>query len=159
MIRLIITLLALSTLTSCGVYRQKVLDKYCKADSVTTIKIDSFISHTRDTFYTGGDTVRLHDTLKVDCVNGKPRFKPSSGSQRTKNVVAKYTIDTAGILNIYCMTDSLMHIIDSLQLQINKDTTTRITKVRDETSPVWRWLAIIGWLLIVIIFAIQRITK
>lgn len=159
MIRITAILVALTSLYSCGVYKKKILDKYCKADSITITKIDTFTKHTRDTFYTKGDTITLHDTIQADCVNGKPKFKRGVGLKRSKNLIAKYNIDSTGALSIECMADSLMHVIDSLNVLIDKNTTTTISKVKDDDSEWWRYLAIIGWVLIILRFTWDRVAN
>jgi hypothetical protein len=160
MIRILLVITALFTLSSCGSYRNKILRKYCTADTITTIKVDTFTSFKRDTFYIPADTVAY--TWFLECDSMLKRVKPMSKSFGTGHVRGIIMVDTNGILTAKCMADSLLHIIDSLQTTITIDKQTQISKVRevsDGVSPHWRIVAIIGWVILIFQFAFDRIMQ
>jgi len=160
MIRILLVITALFTLSSCGSYRNKILRKYCTADTITTTKVDTFTSFKRDTFYTPADTVKQQVYLECDS-NGKVKpVKPRHfGEGHVRGIIM---VDTNGILTAKCMADSLLHIIDSLNTTITIDKQTKISKVRevsDGVSPHWRIVAIIGWVILIFQFAFDRIMQ
>jgi hypothetical protein len=138
----------LSGCSTIGIYTKKqAVKRFCSGDTIRIVKIDTVIKSTRDTFYRAGDTVKIETKVNVDCVDGKPKFKGQSSTKKIGKTTATLNIDTAGKLVINCNTDSLLHIIDSLMVQVSteKNNSVHVREVASffETLHAVRW-----WLLI-----------
>jgi hypothetical protein len=114
--------------------KRQAIEKFCKADTTSTFTSDTLRAHKRDTLYLKGDSIVIHDTIKADCINGKPVFKPLQRTERKGRIKSVLNIDSSGAIKIDCLADSLMHVIDSLNSVITNDTKTTIT-VHNE--PTW----------------------
>lgn len=110
----------LISLTGCYTKKQAIT-KFCNADTVFTT--DTQRTHTRDTLYFAGDTVTIHDSIKVDCIDGQAVFKPFTRTQKKGQILSKIEVDKAGNIKVDCMADSLMMVVDSLQKVISNNTT------------------------------------
>lgn len=144
----------LSGCSTIGIYTKKqAIKTFCSGDTTRTVKIDTVITSTRDTFYKAGDTVKIETKVNVDCVEGKPKFKGQSSSQKKGKTTATLNIDTNGVLVVNCKTDSLMHIIDSLTIQIEKQSNNSV-HVREVASFFEQIHAARWWLLVTFILGV-----
>jgi len=114
-------------LSSCGLHRKSMCYKYI--DTATVTKVDTLVKIKRDTIVMQGDTVSVHDTIKVDCVDGKPKFKPSRRKEKKGGATVETQIDSNGVLIANASCDSLIHIVDSFSIQINKEVTNTLSLV------------------------------
>jgi hypothetical protein len=121
-------------LSSCGAYRDSVLRKYCKADTTTTIKIDTVVSFKRDTLVLGGDTIV--QKFQVPCEGNKA--KPIRKVKKTDFAKSIITIDTNGVLTDSCICDSLVQVNDSLTMVINTLEERNISHTIQNDSFDWK---------------------
>jgi uncharacterized membrane protein len=131
----IISLLYIFGFSSCMYTKQGAIKKFCKADTVYVFKTDTIRKHTRDTLFIPGETVTIHDSIKVDCVNGLPVFKPMRRTETKGRTTSILQIDATGKIQVDCLADSLMQVIDSMTTVINNQKETTVTV---HTTMNWR---------------------
>lgn len=144
--KVIYSLLIILALSGCYT-KKKAIEKFCKADTTIVFNTDTTSKHTRDTLYFKGDSVVIHDTVKVNCVNGKAVFKPLKRTEKKGQILSNLNIDSNGAITVDCLADSLMRVIDSLSTVITNETKTNITTHADLTF--WEMLKAYRWYLVV----------
>lgn len=105
---------------------------------------ETVIQYHSDTVHIPGDTVSV--TVQIPCPDVKLNEKKTTGKTTAKISVKD------GMLRVDCMTDSLTHVIDSLQERITntksfkneKITIYQPVEVVKKKIPWWVWLLIAG---------------
>jgi hypothetical protein len=121
-------------LSSCGLYRDSILRKYCKADTTVTYVVDSIITQKTDTLVLAGDTIV--QKFQVPCEGNKA--KPIRKVKKTDFAKSIITIDTNGVLTDSCICDSLIQVNDSLTMVINTLKERNISHTIQNDSFDWK---------------------
>jgi len=121
--KLIATFLLIISMSACTLHRRGVKClEYLHIDTTTRVSIDTSISQSQTIIRIPGDTIAIHDTIKVECIDGKATIKPLAITIKKKGATSALTIGVGGDISVLTVCDSLQMVIDSLVFHINKNT-------------------------------------
>jgi len=154
----IIFILALPLfLASCGIHRPSKCYQY--VDTTTHVRVDTIETLRVDTTRIKGDTVTITDSILVDCVEGKAKFKPFKKTVNKGGASTTVSIDSLGALSVQSVCDSV--------LLVNKELTREINTLKEHTLEMkppakgnpWRTAFFVLGLVLFLQIAASRIIK
>lgn len=154
--RIILYIVIASLLASCGLHRPSRCYNY--VDTSTHVRVDTFESVKVDTTRIKGDTIHLTDTIKVDCINGVPKFKSFKKSVKKRGAESIVSVDTLGVLSVETLCDSVMAVNTTLTREINtlKEREVVVNKAGEEKASRWRFSF---FMLAIVMFAQIALTR
>lgn len=126
-------------------------------DSVSVIK-----EYSVDTVYLPGDSIEVEVLIECDSLTNKP--KPIKRQIVKSQLHASIAIDTSGILQVKCKTDSLIQIINKQKITMERYKTKHfeehiesLTKRSNEARVKWYYWVVFGFALGIITILIIKI--